>query len=904
MSKKHLIAATASEMPPLPALTPVSGECNSACPYCGVGCGVTVRQQDADVTVSGDDSHPANLGRLCVKGSMLSETVVSEGRLLQPQVNGASCDWNTAMDSVATALRTTLEQYGPQSVAFYLSGQLLTEDYYVANKLMKGFLGSGNVDTNSRLCMASAVAAQKRAFGADYVPCSYSDLEDCDLLVIVGSNAAWTHPVLYRRMVTSRRENPDKRVVVIDPRRTATTNIADTHLAIRPGSDGVLFAGLLNYLKQDDRIDLDWVREHVAHWEESLDAVQAWTVDAVAVETGLSENELIGFYEQFAATRRVVTFYSQGINQSATGTDKANLIINCHLATGRIGFAGAGPFSITGQPNAMGGREVGGLANQLAAHMDFTPDAIDRVGRFWDAPSMAQGPGLKAVDLFAAMGRGDIKFVWIMATNPAVSLPDSAGVREALARCETVVVSDCIADTDTAKYADILLPAAGWGEKDGTVTNSERVISRQRAFREPAGDSRPDWYMVCDLAARLGFGDAFSYTSPAAIFREHAALSAFENQGSRDFDIGAMATLSDDEFAAMEPVRWPAPASGVSPPSLPAFHRDGRMHMIPVTAVPAEAPRLKTGDAVTQLLLNTGRLRDQWHTMTRTGLAPTLNRHQRFFAASLHPETAAAMTLCAGDLLQISNEGGLVRAVVSIDDGVAPGSVFLPIHWSDRFASAARVSCLLPAITDAVSGQPQSKLARVAVEKVSVEKWMLVFTREALPRRSWSSDYWSRVRVAGGEAILMAASDHSELLAAVDDLTPEAERLAITGQSPGMERRFWFDHGLAGALYAHEDHRSLPDPAWLERQLRESLPSPRWKLLAEPAARDVGDALICACHDVSQSAIVAAIGEGLCTTGELGARLKCGTGCGSCVPELQALIEEHAAPAESQQALA
>ncbi|MEM1154416.1 MAG: molybdopterin-dependent oxidoreductase, partial [Pseudomonadota bacterium] len=534
--------------------------CKTTCPYCGVGCGVIAERDSQEIiSVRGDENHPANYGRLCVKGSTLAETMVPEGRLLQPKLGGEQIGWDSALDLISQKITHVRDEYGPDAIAFYLSGQLLTEDYYVANKLMKGFIGSANVDTNSRLCMASAVAGYKRAFGADYVPCSYEDLETCDLLVMVGSNAAWTHPVLYQRIAESKKQNPNKRIVVIDPRRTASCDIADLHLQIAPGSDGFLFNGLLHHLAETRHLNKSYIQANTVGFTDASLTAAEHDFGEVCRKTGLQPVQLNTFYELFSATEKTITFYSQGINQSATGTDKCNAIINCHLATGRIGKPGMGPFSITGQPNAMGGREVGGLANQLAAHMDFKPQHIDIVQRFWRAPSMAQSAGLKAVDLFEAAADGAIRFLWVMATNPAVSLPDTAMVRRALERCDFVVVSDCVAGTDTAKYADLLLPAAGWGEKEGTVTNSERCISRQRALVLCAGESRPDWKIVTDVAHRLGFGEAFDYSHPRDIFIEHARLSGFENAGSRDFDISALGDLTALEYDDLGPVYWPLP---------------------------------------------------------------------------------------------------------------------------------------------------------------------------------------------------------------------------------------------------------------------------------------------------------------------------------------------------------
>ncbi|MFZ5604230.1 MAG: molybdopterin-dependent oxidoreductase, partial [Pseudomonadota bacterium] len=408
--------------------TTASNVSRTTCPYCGVGCGISASGPGIDkgsITVQGDKEHPANFGRLCSKGSNLAHTLRSDGRLLHPQIHGIRASWPQAIDFVAQQFLRAIEQYGPDAVAFYVSGQLLTEDYYVANKLMKGFIGSGNIDTNSRLCMSSAVAGHKRAFGEDSVPGCYEDLEIADLIVLTGSNTAWCHPVLFQRIKAAKQNNPAMKVVVIDPRETATCEIADLHLALKPGSDVTLFNGLLQYLAQQDCLDQSYI---AAHTEGFADAIASARADApspesVASACDIPADKIRTFYDWFARTGKTVTAFSQGVNQSSSGTDKVNAIINCHLATGRIGKPGASPFSLTGQPNAMGGREVGGLANQLAAHMDFYPEQVDRVRRFWNAPRMASGPGLKAVELFDAVEAGKVKAIWIMGTNPVVSLP-------------------------------------------------------------------------------------------------------------------------------------------------------------------------------------------------------------------------------------------------------------------------------------------------------------------------------------------------------------------------------------------------------------------------------------------------------------------------------------------------
>ncbi|MFT6092042.1 MAG: assimilatory nitrate reductase catalytic subunit, partial [Sulfitobacter sp.] len=520
----------------------------TTCPYCGVGCGVLA---GADGTIKGDPDHPANFGRLCSKGVALGETIDLEGRLLHPKVNGADTDWDTALDLVAQKFSAAIAEHGPESVAFYVSGQLLTEDYYVANKLMKGFIGAANIDTNSRLCMASSVAGHKRAFGTDTVPGTYADLEQANLIVLVGSNLAWCHPVLYQRIAAAKDARPDMRIVNIDPRRTATTDLADTHLQIAPDGDIALFNRLLAHLADGGKLDATFTGNHVNGVAEAISAARA----SNTADTGLTPHELNAFFTLWAQTEKVVTIYSQGVNQSSCGTDKVNAILNCHLATGRIGRAGAGPFSVTGQPNAMGGREVGGLANMLANHLELdNADHRQVVQDFWDSPTICTKPGLKAVDLFEACANGQIKALWVISTNPAVSLPDSDGVAAAIVKVPFVVTSDIMEKTDTNDLAHVLLPATGWGEKDGTVTNSERRISRQRAFLPAPGSARPDWEILSDVAARMGFAEAFDYQKPADIFAEYVALDTAASHFARDLDLSIFA---DADYAGLIPTQWP-----------------------------------------------------------------------------------------------------------------------------------------------------------------------------------------------------------------------------------------------------------------------------------------------------------------------------------------------------------
>ena len=547
------------------------GWTRTTCPYCEVGCGVLARaKDDGSAEIKGDPEHPANFGRLCSKGSALGETLSLDGRLLRPIVDGVETGWDEALDRVAARFSETIAAHGPDSVALYVSGQLLIEDYYVANKLMKGFVGTANIDTNSRLCMASSVAGHRRAFGSDTVPGCYEDMDEADLVVLVGSNLAWCHPVLFQRLMAAR-EKRGTRIVAIDPRATVTTEAADLHLAIRPGADVALFSGLLAHLAETGDIDRRFVETHTVGYEAALAEAFAFDLAATARTTELAPDALSAFYDLFAGTERVVTVYSQGVNQSSAGTDKVNAILNCHLATGRIGRPGMGPFSVTGQPNAMGGREVGGLANMLAAHMEIeNPEHRRIVQDFWRSPAIASRPGLKAVDLFRAVEDGRVKALWIMGTNPVDSMPEANRVREAIRNCPFVVVSDVCRLTDTTALADVLLPSAAWGEKDGTVTNSERRMSRQRAFLSTPGEALPDWRQVAEVAKRMGFGDAFAWRSAAGIFAEYACLTAIENNGRRDLDLGAFADISDADYAALAPFQWPrrageAPAETRSP---------------------------------------------------------------------------------------------------------------------------------------------------------------------------------------------------------------------------------------------------------------------------------------------------------------------------------------------------
>ena len=726
------------------------GWTRTTCPYCGVGCGVLARpRDDGNAEIKGDPEHPANYGRLCSKGSALGETLSLDGRLLTPVVDGVETRWDAALDLVAARFAETIAAHGPDSVAFYVSGQLLIEDYYVANKLMKGFIGSANIDTTSRLCMASSVAGHRRAFGSDTVPGCYEDLEEADLVVLVGSNLAWCHPVLFQRLLAAREKRGTK-IVAVDPRATATTEAADLHLAIAPGADVALFSGLLAHLAETGRIDHRFVATHTLCFEAALAAAFVFDLDAAAKTTELSPDALEAFYDLFAWTERVVTVYSQGVNQSSAGTDKVNAILNCHLATGRIGRPGMGPFSVTGQPNAMGGREVGGLANMLAAHMEIeNPEHRRIVQDFWGSPAIAAKPGLKAVELFRAVEDGRVKALWIMGTNPADSMPAADRVREAIRNCPFVVVSDVCCATDTTALADVLLPSAAWGEKHGTVTNSERRVSRQRAFLAAPGEAMLDWRQLCEVAQRMGFGDAFAYRSPGEIFAEYARLTAAENDDRRDLDLGALADISDADYAALEPFQWPLRAG--ERPSETRFFADGRFYHADgkarFVATPFRAPAARTSDRY-PLILNTGRIRDQWHTMTRTAKTPRLMAHIGEPFVEIHPDDAQTIGVAAADLAEIESAHGRAVLRVVVTDRQRRGSLFAPMHWTDQYASLARVDALAASVIDPDSGQPELKITAVAARRFAAG-WH-AFAVSRAPVATAVADYFAIAPARGG----------------------------------------------------------------------------------------------------------------------------------------------------------
>ena len=868
----------------------------TTCPYCGVGCGVLATPQpDGSVSIKGDPDHPANYGRLCSKGSALGDTLSLDDRLLFPEIDGKRCDWDSALELVAERFSDSVEEHGPDSVAFYVSGQILTEDYYVANKLMKGFIGSANIDTNSRLCMASSVAGHRRAFGSDTVPGTYEDLELADLVVLVGSNLAWCHPVLFQRLEAAKAANPAMRIVVIDPRQTATCALADLHLAVKPDADVALFNGLLAFLAEADVLDHSYIKSFTEGFEKSLQEAGPCEIGLIAEKTGLSRRDIALFYKMVACTDKTVTVYSQGVNQSVVGTDKVNAIINTHLATGRIGRPGMGPFSVTGQPNAMGGREVGGLANMLAGHMALeNPHHREIVKEFWRSPVVAENQGLKAVELFEAVKSGKIKALWIMATSPVDSLPDADGVAEALKACPFVVVSEVTKSADTVPYADVLLPAAAWGEKDGTVTNSERRVSRQKQFLAYPGEVRPDWWQIAEVAKRMGFPEAFSFETPAAIFREHAALSSFRNGGSRDFDIGACQDLSDTVYDGLEPFQWPWPSETVAKETRffekGGFFTEGRRGRF----VPVAYKALRKRERTYPFILNTGRIRDQWHTMTRSGKSVRLSSHIAEPFVEIHPSDARKLEISAADLVEVKSPHGSVTVRALVTERVRQGDVYVPMHWTDQFASCARIDAVVAPETDPFSGQPGSKFTPVAVSRKKTAWFGFAVLRDK--PSEIPADYWALAPVDGGYRLEFAGQSDADFQAIARSLgAREAEFVCLEdGAAGGCRAACWVGEELQGAFFFSRE------PVEVSRQWASGLLTAapvskqlRFQVLAgrPPADRPDQGAIVCSCFQVGCNQIAEAARQGAGSVKAIGEQLGAGTNCGSCRSEIQTLLD-------------
>ncbi len=899
----------------------------STCCYCGVGCGVIIESEgDAIVGVRGDPDHPANHGRLCSKGATLHLTArpaLREARLLHPELRPtrsaprARVGWDAALDHAADRFAAIIREHGPDAVAFYVSGQLLTEDYHVFNKLARGVAGTNNIDTNSRLCMSSAVAGYKATLGADAPPCAYEDLDHADLVFIAGANAAFAHPVLYRRLEAARAKG-GVRVVVVDPRRTVTAREADLHLAITPGTDVALFHGMLHVLAWEERIDRAYVDAHTEGFDALKALVRDYTPQAVAAICGIAERDLVTAARWFGEARAALSLYCQGLNQSTSGTAKNAALVNLHLATAQIGRPGAGPFSLTGQPNAMGGREVGGLANLLPGHREAANAAHrDEIARLWGIEALPSAPGRTAVEMFEALREGAIRAIWIACTNPAQSLPDQPTVRAALERAELVVVQDAYAGIETARYADILLPATTWGEKDGTVTNSERRISRVRAAVPAPGDARADWAIAADfgrrLAARLRLQqpDLFAYAGPEDVWNEHR-----EATRGRDLDITGLSYALLDTRG---PQQWPCRAGDAA--GATRLYADGvfptpsgraRFHAAPYAA-PAERV-----DARHPLRLTTGRLRDQWHGMSRTGTVAQLFAHAPEPAIDMHADDLARRGIRPGDLVRVESRRGAIVLPAQPSDEVASGQAFIAMHWGERFLAGAQgVNTLTVPACDPVSKQPELKHAAIRVTRAELPWRVVAFgfpgtgaaTRLAdrLAALAGAFAYASVVLIGrDAEGVLLRAAAaqaaSTDLLAALDAaLGLDAPDVIRYDDAPrGIGRRIAVRDGRLAAVRLGGDATAVAAEAWLREWMLRGEPVERIRraLLAPTGAAPVRTAaagrVVCSCLGVSEAAVRNLLPELPPSPGEalraVQARLGCGTGCGSCVPEVKRLV--------------
>jgi assimilatory nitrate reductase catalytic subunit len=902
----------------------------TTCCYCGVGCGVIASTDGIRVTaVRGDPDHPANFGRLCSKGGSLhlsaSPVVQSQVRALAPEMRHgksgarAPAAWDDTLDFIARKCADTIALHGPDSIGFYVSGQLLTEDYYVFNKLAKGVIGTNNIDSNSRLCMSSAVAGYRQTLGADAPPACYEDIEQAGLIFIAGSNTAFAHPVLYRRLEEARKRNPQLRVIVADPRRTDTAREADLFLPLLPGTDVALFNGMLHICLAEGLVARDYIAAHTKGFAELERTVRDYPPALVAQICGIREQDLFQAARWFAQARGALSLYCQGLNQSASGTAKNAALINLHLATGQIGKPGAGPFSLTGQPNAMGGREVGGMANLLSGHRDLAnPAHRAEVAALWGIDAVPAAPGKTAVELFEAVAAGQIKVLWIACTNPAQSMPDQKLIRAALQKAELVIVQEAYASTATVAYADVLLPATSWAEKEGTVTNSERRITRVQAALAPPGQSRHDWDIAAAFGRRLApllgkRADMMAYATPESVWNEHRAST----QG-RDLDITGLS------YALLEqsgPQQWPYPAGAAG--GLQRLYQDGvfatpdgRANFVNTVYQPVVEPV----DARYPFHLNTGRLRDQWHGMSRSGTVAQAFSHAPEASVTLAPADMARLQLRDGDLVHVTSRRGSQILPARAGDDMGPSQAFIAMHWGQEYLSGRTkggpmlgVNALTQPAFDAVSKQPELKHAAVKILKAQLPWSYVVFgwidagralalqlrLRAYMGRFAFSScTLFGRDERVG--VALRAADDYAAepaLLREIEQLfgIDGAQVLRYEDRKRGIARHVLVRDGKLEAVALAGD---IAAEHWLRQALSEALPAAGFGrlLLSSSASAPQGfksrGRIVCSCMNVAQDEIEAALVElgGGDALAALQGRLKCGTSCGSCVPELKQMV--------------
>lgn len=691
----------------------MSASFKTTCCYCGVGCGIVVhKDRQGKLHVEGDKDHPVNKGMLCSKGMNLHYTVMdTSDRLLYPEMRynkympRQRVSWDQALERTAAVFKQIIEKHGPDAVAFYASGQCLTEEYYVVNKLIKGFIGSNNIDTNSRLCMSSAVAAYKMSLGEDSVPGNYDDLELADCIFVAGANPAWCHPVLWRRIEAAKAANPSLKIIVSDPRVTQSCALADLHLQLHPGTDIVLHHAIGRLLIEQGAVDHTFVTQHTEGFDKYKDTVMQRSISDAAIICGLTENDIIAAADFIVNAKRFMTLWTMGLNQSVVGVHKNLSLINLHLISGHIGKPGCGPFSLTGQPNAMGGREVGGLSNLLPAHriMD-NPAHRKEVQEFWGGVPLSDKPGLTATEMFTALNDGRLKAIWIMCTNPLVSLPDARLMEAALQKAKFVVVQEISSKPETLQYADVVLPAAAWTEKEGTMTNAERRISYLQKVVEAPGEALPDAEIICRFAQKMGY-HGFSYANDGEIYDEHCRLTA-----------GTLIDISGLSYALLKEkrsVQWPF-REGNGTPRLFTDHQfytpsaKAIIHSFEDTAV--------LPDPDYPLILTTGRIRDQWHTMSKTGKVSKLKQHIPAPFLEIHPEDAVVRGIKPDDIVEIYNVNGNVRVKAQLSISIKKGVVFLPMHWGKILNSDLnRANNLTHNRLDPISKQPDFKYAAVEV---------------------------------------------------------------------------------------------------------------------------------------------------------------------------------------------
>ncbi|MBU6459718.1 MAG: molybdopterin-dependent oxidoreductase [Proteobacteria bacterium] len=887
----------------------------SVCCYCGVGCGVVLdKDVNGAVRVSGDPDHPANYGRLCTKGSALAEVLGGHGRAAYPWIRqergGESdrADWSEALDYCADQFARIIDEYGPDSVAFYISGQLLTEDYYVFNKLAKGLIGTNNIDTNSRLCMSSAVAGYKQVFGVDAPPACYEDIEQASCFFIAGSNTAYAHPVLFRRIEDACRIDPDKKIIVVDPRKTLTAHAAHLHLPVFPGTDVMLFNGMLKIMLEDDLCNWNYIEHYTSGFSRLRLQIEELVPQEVADICGIPVSDLYQAAHLFAQSDATLSLYCQGLNQSSHGTDKNMALLNLHLATGQIGRAGAGPLSLTGQPNAMGGREVGGMATLLPGHREVSnPQHRQEVADFWGIDKVSSLPGKPAVDLFDSLRCGQIKAVWIACTNPVQSMPNQAAVIEALCQARFVVVQDAYEQTDTTAYADVFLPAASWAEKEGTMTNSERRITHVKPAVEPPGLALPDWEIVVRFASCLGLKlgkdsqSLFPYRHVSEVFDEHC-----QSTRGQDLDITG---LSYGFLDSHGPTQWPCPSGSLKGRSrLYETGRfsttDGLAHFQPVSY----APLAETISPAFPILFNTGRLRDQWHGMSRTGKIARLCNHTVEPVLSMNRFDMQRRGLKNGQTAKVCSSQGNMITRVEASEEMYPQQAFFPMHWGKQYMTSGGCNLLIKGWTDPVSHQPELKNIPIQVEAVDLP-WEMVILRQGDVNRRMQVmqsmlacfDYANLSQYGLDAPVLVfrvAASRSSapELLQQIDEMLDMGDERSIASYSDSrrdMTRRMLIEEGkltglrLCGQVQGWERLREVMASGKSTDNLGLWLLAPGGDI---PGTIDSRGRIVCACKDVSESEISACVRDGA-DFEHIQALTGCGTQCGSCLGQLRMLVE-------------